>query len=509
VSSLLRTLNRPAVAIIAVTAIAGGLRFWNLDHPSGHVFDEVYYAKDACHYLGGDEEACDQEDPVTATPKERTWVHPPLGKWTIALGEWAFGNDEFGWRFSSALLGTLSVAVVAGIALLLFDSALWAFLAGLLLATEHLHFVQSRISMLDIHLAFWVALGLLLLLLDRRWIDRRTRVAWAGSASEARNSPGPGAMAVDERPVADAVILGPAPPPGWVASPFWHPWRFGAGVAFGAACATKWSGAFALAGAIALAVMWERTRRTRARVDRAVLDTVVQESFGVLVALVFVPILVYLMSYAGFWVEQARELGWDLDLLGEFWRRHEGMFGFHKDLDVLEADGSPSHPYLSRPFTWLLLLRPVAYYFHGPGTEILGVGNPVIFWASLLALPYLALRWALARDWRPGFLLVAISAQYLPWIVFSRPQFLFYMTPIAPFLVLAVVYACHQVTRPWLIGERVWPVAGAALMMSLSVAAFAFFWPVLTAYPLSREAWDLRIWVNCGEALAPFGCGWV
>ena len=54
-----------------------------------------------------------------------------------------------------------------------------------------------------------------------------------------------------------------------------------------------------------------------------------------------------------------------------------------------------------------------------------------------------------------------------------------------------------------------WPVAGAALVISLSVAVFAFFWPVLTAYPLSREAWDLRIWVNCGEALAPFGCGWV
>ena len=33
-------------------------------------------------------------------------VHPPVGKWLIALGIKLFGDNEFGWRFMGALLGS-------------------------------------------------------------------------------------------------------------------------------------------------------------------------------------------------------------------------------------------------------------------------------------------------------------------------------------------------------------------------------------------------------------------
>jgi Dolichyl-phosphate-mannose--protein O-mannosyl transferase len=49
-----------------------------------------------------------------------SWVHPPLGKWEIALGIKAFGMDPWGWRFTSALAGTLVVLFTAMIAQLLF-----------------------------------------------------------------------------------------------------------------------------------------------------------------------------------------------------------------------------------------------------------------------------------------------------------------------------------------------------------------------------------------------------
>ncbi len=64
--------------------------------------------------------------------------------------------------------------MVAILAQLLFGSALWTFVAGLLMAVESLNVVLSRSALLDIHLEFWVLAGFLLLLLDRRWIDRRT-----------------------------------------------------------------------------------------------------------------------------------------------------------------------------------------------------------------------------------------------------------------------------------------------------------------------------------------------
>jgi dolichyl-phosphate-mannose-protein mannosyltransferase len=496
VNGILQRLNRPVIAIAAVAVIAGGLRFSDLGHPGRYYFDEAYYAKDGCLYAGFDFKECNLD-----TNTEISWVHPPLGKWAIALGEKAFGNDPFGWRVASATFGTASVIALALIAWLLYRSALWTFVAGLLLATESLHFVQSRISMLDIFLAFWVTLGFLLLVLDRLWIERRTPEPVTPVAEEAPQhfvaeqeaSLGPGAMAVDE-PIPPAAVeaLDEGHPP-TIPSPVLRPWRLAAGVAFGAATATKWSGVFALAGAALLAFVWERTRRKKADDHRPVWHAIRDESFGLVLAFLVVPVVVYLVSYTG---EFIGGWGFGLDGLKELWRRQQGMFDFHFHLDTVKAGGEPSHPYLSRPISWLLLRRPVAYYFEGPGTEILGIGNPAIFWASLLTLPYLVISWWRGRDWRAGMIFMAVASQYLPWITFARPQFLFYMTPVVPFLVLAVTHFLRDLSEVRLAGSRSRPfLPVAATFVVVAVGVFAFFWPILTAFPLSREAWGARIWM--------------
>ena len=52
-------------------------------------------------------------------------VHPPVGKWVIAVGEQLFGvTSSFGWRFSVALLGTLSILMVGRAARRMFGSTL-------------------------------------------------------------------------------------------------------------------------------------------------------------------------------------------------------------------------------------------------------------------------------------------------------------------------------------------------------------------------------------------------
>ena len=38
--------------------------------------------------------------------------------------------------------------------------------------------------------------------------------------------------------------------------------------------------------------------------------------------------------------------------------------------------------------------------------EILGMGHPLIFWASVLTIPYLAFVWARRHDWRAGLVFV-------------------------------------------------------------------------------------------------------
>src|SRR3954454_1465226 len=100
---------------LLVTVLGGVLRFWNLGQPRAFVFDETYYAKDAwalLHYGYEQDfiENADQKilkgnlDVFASTPSYV--VHPPLGKWIIAVGEKFFGLDPFGWRFAVAVLGT-------------------------------------------------------------------------------------------------------------------------------------------------------------------------------------------------------------------------------------------------------------------------------------------------------------------------------------------------------------------------------------------------------------------
>jgi dolichyl-phosphate-mannose--protein O-mannosyl transferase len=457
----------PILVIGAVTAIAAGLRFYHLSAPHEYVFDEVYYAKDGCLDAGFDYKACKLDNPQEQTAT----VHPPLGRWVIAGGEAAFGNRPFGWRFSSAVAGTLSVTLLAMLVYAVFGSVLWAGVGGLLLATENLNFVQSRVSMLDIIVTMFVVAGFLFLVLDRRWIERRTP------------PPPPAPDLADE---ATLLHLPPDRPP----SPIFRPWRIATGVAFGAALATKWSGGAALVGALILAVAWERSRRKEAGLAHPLWEAVRDEGFGIFAFLVLLPLAVYVASYARWFADNGADLaGW--------WRLQKSMAEYSIHLRA-------KHPYASPAWSWVLMKRPVAYYYHcvrmkGPNcaspAEILGMGNPMIFWGTVFTLPYALFSWMRKRDWRAGLVVVSISIQYFPWFFAARTNFLFYMAPVTPFMVLAGVYALRDIAEARIGVERaraLAPVAG--LLVLITVGVFVFFLPVLTGRAISYTAWKARMW---------------
>jgi dolichyl-phosphate-mannose-protein mannosyltransferase len=495
-SPFLHRLNRPWVAILAVTAIAAVVRMWGLSSPPTLVFDENYYAKAACIFVGGSDEVCKIESPNERLFREQEWdvgsfVHPPLGKWTIALGIKAFGMDPFGWRIGSAVAGTLAVTGAALIAQLLFGRPLWTFLAGLLLALEHLSVVLSRQALLDVHLQLWIVAGFLCLVLDRRWIDRRTR-----------RGPPPG----DEEDVDTTVP-----------SPLWRPWRSVAGVAFGAAVAVKWSGGMGILAAIVISLTWETSRRLRGERTKgsAFGRALLQESFSLLIAFVVIPAIVYVVTYLP-WLHH---FDWKLS---EFVDQQLRVAKYHLfELKTLAVDPdtgalTPTHYGYSRPWTWLWMERPLPLTWQDEGPairDLLAIGNPVVFWGSFWSLPYLAFAWWRKRDWVAGFFLMAVMLQYLPWLLFARPQFFFYVAPFTPFLVLGLVFMLRDLSDARLIVREpggvvatdpetgrpavsVWhpyrPIAWG--VVAAAVGLFIWFWPVLTWQVISDERFKLIVW---------------
>ena len=452
------------IVIGLVTLLAAGLRLWHLSSPHSYVFDEVYYAKDACYDAGYPYKQCGLPSPGEQT----ITVHPPLGRWIIAGGEAWFGNRAFGWRIASAVFGTLSVLLLSLLALQLFRSVLWAGTAGLLLATETLNIVQSRVAMLDIFVTTFVIAGFLFLVLDRLWMQRRT----------------PAPSAPD---VADPLRL----PPDRAPSPLFRPWRLATGIALGAAMATKWSGLLALLAAILLTAVWEWGRR-RALVSHPMGQAIRDESLGVLIFLVLVPMAVYAASYGRWWVDHGTDVA--------------AWFSLQKTMFEYSIHLRAPHPYASRAWKWLFLMRPVSYYYQCNGhtaagactraAEILDLGNPVIFWGTFITIPYVA--WAGIRraDWVAGLIVAAFAISYFPWFFAARTSFLFYMAPITPFMVLALVYAIRDLAAVT-VGDKGASMAPASFaVVVVSVGLCIFFYPILVGHTIPQTQWQHRIWFN-------------
>jgi dolichyl-phosphate-mannose-protein mannosyltransferase len=426
-------------AFIAIVAFAGLFRLIGLTVPGELVFDERFYAQDACWYLYHSEAKCEHRAEVSNE-------HPPLGKWMIVAGITLLGYRPLGWRAAPWIMGTLSVALLYLLARRLLRSTAGAAIAAGLLAVDFLHFVHSRLAMLDIFVTTSGLAAFLFCLYDR---DARARGIW-------------------------------------------RPWRIAAGAAAGAAVASKVPGLYALMGVVALAIWWE-TRRAPAG-NRA--RRVVAAMPSMLIAFVVVPGFVYTLSHIG-WVQgRVFALPWEHgSWVRAFAARQWFMVRFHTGSFVQNAWQSPA-------WSWLLLRRPVPYFygFKESGDrlrEVLALGNPLVWWSSIPAIGAAAVHWIRRRGDAEAVIVLGFAVNYLPWLLFDRVRtfvFLFYLLPAVPFLCLAVArVGIAAMVRPW--GK----VASAAFAAG-TLALLAFYYPLLTARPLTYEAWIARVGVftNCG-----------
>lgn len=486
---------------MAVFGLALVLRLWGLGSIGELIFDETYYVKDGFTLTQEGVEMSWPEEPdaafeagdVASYEAEGAYVvHPPLGKWLIGGGTLLLGADNpWGWRISSAVLGSIAVLLLARIGRRLFRSTTAGLIAGLLLAVDGVHLVHSRTSLLDPFLMFFALAAFGALLIDR---DRfRERLALASATMHTSS--------------AAAIPLG--------ISGGLRPWRLTAGLLLGMACSVKWSGLYFVAVFGIMTVLWDWwARRTAAQRDW-LLGSLVRDAIPAFFAMVGTALVTYVVSWAGWF---ASGLGYNRHLAAEegvatgngvvdsllsLWLYHVQAYSFHVDLDS-------EHPYEANPWGWLLQVRPTNFYYRSYdygeqgcevaecGAHILSVGNPLIWWlgtlAILVTLVIAVVRW----DGRAWAALAGIVAGYVPWLFFSeRTIFTFYTVAFAPWVILCLAYVMTLAIGS-ADAERERRLAGGLFVGSLLVLIVlvsAFFWPVWTGQVLDVEQWRYRMWL--------------
>jgi dolichyl-phosphate-mannose--protein O-mannosyl transferase len=493
---------------LLVTLFGGILRFWHLGNPHALVFDETYYVKDGYSMITHGYEASWGDNPnprfeagdtsMLGTAPEYV-VHPTVGKWLIGIGIQLGGGvtSSFAWRLAVAVFGTLAILLIARIGRRLFASTLLGTIAGLFLAVDGEALVQSRISLLDPFLMFFVLAAFGAILLDRYQSRRRL----AERAAAILDTGG-------------TLETGPALGFRW--------WRLAATVLLGLACGTKWSGIYFLAVFGVMSVWWDLSARRAAGVGRWVRTGILRD--GVPAFLIMVPgaALVYLATWTGWflnpnawgrqWAAQNPTLGvqWLPPALRSLWKYHLDMWHFHNTLTA-------PHPYAAGPLGWIIQWRPTSFWYPTEISSLQGkealdacgatscsqpitsLGNPLIWWAGAAAL-LVALWWLLRhRDWRAGAVLSGIAAGWVPWFAYAhRTIFTFYSVAFVPWVVLTLVYVLGLIIGPARPGDergRRGALWGVGIFVVLVVAVGMFFYPVWTAQTIPYTQWHIRMWL--------------
>lgn len=409
-----------------ILAFALATRVINLQEPKRYIFDEVYHAVTAKLIAHNDARAFEWWNPAPEPETAVDWLHPPYAKYTQALGILVFGENTFGWRISSAIFGTAVIALIYRITKDITGRELVAVLAMIFASFDGLLLVQSRIAMNDIHVTFAILLTVWCYLKARPKLQLATNSLHQG-------------------------------------------WLLATGISAGLAMGTKWSGLFILIWTLGWELIFRSSIVVTAwiRLDRKKFLNKVLEQLRLvpwlIVTLLIVPSLMYLGSYWFMFWQGKSLICWEQQVVpNTCYATSEGTFishfhELHKQIWWYQTHLTATHTYQSRPWQWMLNLRPVWYhvsYENNYRADIYALGNPIVFWFGLIAVvgvlfilckqilnyitsPKLSLKThteLLPKTISIALIASAYAVVWTPWFLSPRIMFFYHYTPAVPFL---------------------------------------------------------------------------
>lgn len=413
------------IAPILIALVSFFLRIFHLGDIKTFIFDEVYYVDGARDLLKFGVE-------VTGNNPEFI-VHPPIGKWLIALGIQLFGDSAFGWRFTTAVAGSVMILLIALIAHRLFRNPLLTGLASALMAVDGLALVHSRTALLDNFLALFILIATYFFIRRQYW---------------------------------------------WTA------------IALGIALGIKWSAIYFILVFGVIALYRAFTHHTGKALIRPTLERIGQ--FVLLPTGIYLISWIGWFNSQRGW---ARD--YSANVLTSFIHYHQQILNFHTSLTEKHTyQANPwSWLIMGRP-TSFFYQSPKGCGADSCSQEILALGTPLLWWSATIALSVVVGLWiraALMRRIEPALTIIVagMTAGYLPWFFYqSRTVFTFYAIVFQPFLILALVY-CAQLIRSKFGRRGEIVIAAGILLITLN---FLYFLPIYMGDVITYEAWRDRMW---------------
>lgn len=431
------------LSLIGIFIFSFLIRFWNLSQFNTLVFDEVYYAKYGNQYLIG---------------KEFFQSHPPLSQYLIAFSIWigshfpasadtintltGSARSTFSYRWLNAFTGSFIPLVFGAIAYQLTLQRSTCILASLLVALDGLFLVESRYALNNIYLILFGLLGQLFFLIALRRTRKLNDLLFSG-------------------------------------------------VFLGLSTSIKWNGlGFLLGIFLLIGFAWLGKRFfPRHFTDELWTQIAKIKIVYIPLALIIVPALVYSLL----WIPH-------LILIPQynFIQVHREIWSFHQRIKGNTPD---VHPYCSPWYSWLIMWRPVAYYYAGNGrvmSDVHSMANPILLILSTASIAFFLLRSLFARVWRyrehfTSFLAVYFLGNYLanllPWLKISRCTFFYHYMASYSFAILALAWVLSESWRSSSAIDRM----AARVSIVLILLAFFYWLPIYLGLPLFSDDFHRRM----------------
>jgi len=416
------------VILILILFFAFVSRIYRLHIPDRYIFDEVYHAITAKLVAANDPRAFEwwhgPIEPDTAVD----WLHPPLAKYTQAFFIKILGSSGFSWRISSVLFGVGVIWAIYKLSQELFDDQRISLLAAGLASLDGLLLTQSRITMNDIHVTFFILL---------------TLISYIRYKKDPQNK--------------KLLITG-----------------LSAGLAMG----SKWS------GLLALLIVWllELIHWLKKFISKKTnWNNLVNHGLLMVLTLGLLPLTIYLMSYGQMFLQGK---GWS-----HFTKLHHQTWWYQTNLEATHTyQSQPWQWFLNLKPVWFH----VNYLEGGSIANIYSIGNPAFHFVGVIAVVLTILFLAIGKlnnqsDKKSEFLnwlLVTYFLIWLPWQISPRIMFYYHYTPAVPLLSIIIAY---WLVKIWFIKadpKSDWNKTTVLLIVSLILLFFIIWYPQWTALPM-------------------------